>query len=130
MAINESEDLISEEGDTRSIIDEDDHMDVEVERRMSQLIVDIDGVGEEKTKKPKKSQRIVEEKDNFSLSPQQHLVNKDKIPLKKDSLKQQPSQGKVTIPIDWDYIIDKYIKNTNTNAGDDEVLPNSDDEFY
>jgi hypothetical protein len=35
MAINESEDLISEEGDTRSIIDEDDHMDVEVERRMS-----------------------------------------------------------------------------------------------
>jgi len=32
--------------------------------------VDIDGVGEEKTKKPKKSQRIVEEKDNFSLSPQ------------------------------------------------------------
>jgi hypothetical protein len=57
-------------------------------------------------------------------------VNKDKIPLKKDSLKQQPSQGKVTIPIDWDYIIDKYIKNTNTNAGDDEVLPNSDDEFY
>ena len=57
-------------------------------------------------------------------------VNKEKIPLKKDSLKQQPSQGKVTIPIDWDYIIDKYIKNTNTNAGDDEVLPNSDDEFY
>ena len=92
--------------------------------------MDIDGVGEEKTKKPKKSQRIVEEKDNFSLSPQQHLVNKEKIPLKKDSLKQQPSQGKVTIPIDWDYIIDKYIKNTNTNAGDDEVLPNSDDEFY
>ena len=35
MAINESEDLISEEGDTRSIIDEDDHMDVELERRMS-----------------------------------------------------------------------------------------------
>ena len=35
MAINESEDLISEEGDTRSIIDEDDHMDVEVERRTS-----------------------------------------------------------------------------------------------
>jgi len=35
MAINESEDLISEEGDTTSIIDEDDHMDVEVERRMS-----------------------------------------------------------------------------------------------
>ena len=46
MAINESEDLISEEGDTRSMIEDD--MDVEVERRMSQLIVDIDGVGEEK----------------------------------------------------------------------------------
>jgi hypothetical protein len=53
------------------------------------LIVDIDGVGDEKTKKPKKSQRIVEERDNFSLSPQQHLVNKEHIvPLKKDSLKQ------------------------------------------
>lgn len=53
MAINESEDLISEEddGDTRSMIDENDHMDVEVERRMSKLIVDIDGVGEEKTKR-------------------------------------------------------------------------------
>ena len=64
MAINESEDLISEEGDdyTRSMIDENDHMDVEVERRMSKLIVDIDGVGEERTKREKKSQkRIVEE---------------------------------------------------------------------
>lgn len=64
MAINESEDLISEEGDdySRSMIDENDHMDVEVERRMSKLIVDIDGVGEERMKKEKKSQkRIVEE---------------------------------------------------------------------
>jgi hypothetical protein len=24
--------------------------------------------------------------------------------------------GKVTIPIDWDYIIDNYIKNTNTDV--------------
>ena len=56
LAINESEDLISEDGDddqdtSRSMIDENDHMDVEVERRMSKLIVDIDGVGNEKTKK-------------------------------------------------------------------------------
>lgn len=25
------------------------------------------------------------------------------------------ANGKVTIPIDWDFIIDKHIKNTNTN---------------
>lgn len=28
------------------------------------------------------------------------------------------ANGKVTIPIDWDYIIDKYVKNTNTNLFD------------
>ena len=46
------------------------------------------------------------------------------------------ANGKVTIPIDWDYIIDKYIKNTNTNlfeankanSGQDEDR-DSDDDF-
>jgi hypothetical protein len=69
-AINESEDMISEEGDTRSIIDEDDHMDVEVENRMTQLMIDIDGVGNERTKKKSKKTIKLEEKDNFSLNPQ------------------------------------------------------------
>ena len=68
-AINESEDMISEEGDTRSIIDEDDHMDVEVERRMTQLMIDIDGVGNERTKKQPKKTIKLDEKDNFSLNP-------------------------------------------------------------
>ena len=46
------------------------------------------------------------------------------------------ANGKVTIPIDWDYIIDKYIKNTNSNlfeankgtAGQEEDR-DSDDDF-
>ncbi len=76
MAINDGEDHISKENKddyTRSMIDKNDHMDVEVERRMSKLIVDIDGVGEEKTKREKRSQkRIHEEFDIFSLQPRHH----------------------------------------------------------
>ena len=26
------------------------------------------------------------------------------------------ARGKVTIPIDWDFIVDNFIKNTNTNV--------------
>jgi hypothetical protein len=47
-------------------------MDVEVERRMTQLMIDIDGVGDERTKKPaqKKTFKIEEKEDNFKLNPQ------------------------------------------------------------
>lgn len=36
--------------------------------------------------------------------------------------------GKVTIPIDWDYIIDKYIKNTNTNVNEANKSAKRDNE--
>ena len=56
------------------MVDESDHMDLEVERRMTQLMIDIDGVKDDRIKKqPKKNTiRIEEEKDNFTLSPQPH----------------------------------------------------------
>ena len=37
------------------------------------------------------------------------------------------SSGKVTIPIDWDYIIEKHIKNTNTNVTEANKQSNSND---
>lgn len=39
------------------------------------------------------------------------------------------SRGKVTIQIDWDYIIDKYIKNTNTNVMEANKSPKTTSEI-
>ena len=75
---------------------------------------------------------VADEDEDFQLKPVQLPKKNEQFSFgkgdKKDSSMSPPDKtqlqneanssanGKVTIPIDWDYIIDKYIKNTNTNV--------------
>ncbi len=156
MAINES-DEVDAYYEGNSIHDEHayEKSQQDIERRMSQLM-DVEHIKDPKKKSTKSSVKradlpglgIVEDaEESFNLDPVKFPKKDEQFSFGKNNTRNNNSliiaddqntsaNSKVTIPIDWDYIIDKYIKNTNTNVieankgaeGKDEE-GNSDDDY-
>ena len=106
----------------QEIIHEDveEDAETEIERRIS-MIIDCDDApkGEEFKKVPLITNGD-DEDDKFGLNPAPIVKPDSQFSFNKKGAASDESgsssRGKVTIPIDWDHIIDRYIKNTNTNV--------------
>ena len=124
--INESD---SEEEDVILMHNNSARDQKEIERRIS-MIQDIDheyrpSVKKQKEesvfKKAEQSVLIEEGEEAFNLNPNMQEavfggLNRTIDDLSINKKRDSQANGKVTIPIDWDYIIDQHIKNTNTNV--------------
>ncbi len=71
--------------------------------------------------KAEQSVLVEEGEEAFNLNPNMQEavfggLNRTIDDLSINKKRDSQANGKVTIPIDWDYIIDQHIKNTNTNV--------------